>query len=372
MRDATRVIRAGLPKVGGGEPFLRGPIFAGTYHLEGDPGGAEFSYGRTNNPTWVAYENAICELEQAGATVVFSSGIAAITATLGVTLKPGDVVVMPSDGYFGSRLLANEFFSTFGVKVRFAPTGNNAQLEVLKGARLLWLESPSNPGLDVCDIRLLAEAAHAERALVAVDNSTPSPLGQKPLQLGADFNVSSDSKITTGHSDLIMGHVSVSDVVWSDKLREWRARVGSSPGPMEVWLAHRSLATLDVRLKRQCENALTIAEFLASRRDVSNVRYPGLAADPAHEIASRQMELYGPIISFELASRNIAELFLSGCQLVYEATSFGGVHTTAERRARWGGDVVGDGFIRLSVGCEDAQDLIADFIQALDRAHGKS
>ncbi|HKA18261.1 MAG TPA: cystathionine gamma-lyase [Blastocatellia bacterium] len=371
MNDATRVIRAGLAPAAKGEEFLRGPVFAGAYHLEDDPEGSAFSYGRTNNPTWVGYENAISDLEHAAATVVFSSGIAAIAATLGVSLKPGDVVVMPSDGYYGSRVLANGFFSKFGVDVRFAPTSDDAQRELLKGARLLWLESPSNPGLDVCDIRLLAEAAHAEGALVAVDNSTPSPLGQKPLDLGADFNVSSDSKITTGHADLILGHVSVSDATWGGKLREWRARVGSAPGPMEVWLAHRSLATLDVRLRRQCGNALLIAEFLASRKDVHRLRYPGLPSDPAHEIASRQMKLFGPVVSFELASRKSAELFLRNCKLVYEATSFGGVHTTAERRARWGGDKISEGFIRLSVGCEDAQDLIHDFSEALDRAYSK-
>jgi cystathionine gamma-lyase len=371
MKDATRVIRAGLVEATQGEAFLRGPAFAGSYHLEGDPAGSAYSYGRTNNPTWVAYENAISELEQAATTVVFSSGIAAITATLGVTLKPGDVVVMPSDGYYGSRVLMNEIFSAFGVKVSFAPTSNDAQRELLKSAKLLWLESPSNPGLDVCDIRVLAEAAHAEGALVAVDNSTPSPLGQKPLAHGADFNVSSDSKITTGHSDLILGHVSTRDATWGRKLREWRARVGSIPGPMEVWLAHRSLATLDVRLRRQCENALKIAEFLASRKDVYRLRYPGLPSDPSYEVASRQMEFYGPIISFELASRKTVELFLRNCKLVYEATSFGGVHTTAERRARWGGDKVAEGFIRLSVGCEDAMDLIDDFRDALDRAHRK-
>src|SRR5215813_10737226 len=129
MKDSTRVIRAGLPEAAQGEALLRGPAFAGTYHLEGDPGSSAFTYGRTNNPTWVAYENAISDLEQAAATVVFSSGIAAITATLGVALKPGDVIVMPSDGYYGSRVLANEFFTKFGVDVRFAPTGNDAQRE---------------------------------------------------------------------------------------------------------------------------------------------------------------------------------------------------------------------------------------------------
>src|SRR5262252_6644961 len=146
MKDATRVIQAGLADAVQGEPFLRGPSFAGSYHLEGEPGSSAFSYGRTNNPTWVAYENAISDLEHAAATVGFSSGIAAITATLGVTLKTDDVVVMPSDGYYGSRVLANELFSKFGVQVRFAPTRNDAQREILKGARLLWIESPSNPG----------------------------------------------------------------------------------------------------------------------------------------------------------------------------------------------------------------------------------
>src|SRR5215813_2999162 len=131
MKDATRVIRAGLAKAAQGETFLRGPAFAGSYHLEGDPGGSAFSYGRTNNPTWVSYENAICDLEQASSTVVFSSGIAAITATLGVTLKPGDVVLMPSDGYYGSRVLINEIFTASGVEVRFAPTIKEGQPELL-------------------------------------------------------------------------------------------------------------------------------------------------------------------------------------------------------------------------------------------------
>jgi cystathionine gamma-lyase len=140
---------------------------------------------------------------------------------------------------------------------------------------------------------------------------------------------------------------------------------------MEVWLAHRSLATLDVRLRRQCENALVIAKFFTSRPEVQGLRYPGLPSDPAYPIASRQMKLYGPVICFELASRKRAEKFLKSCELVFEASSFGGVHTTAERRARWGGDQVAEGFIRISIGCEDVQDLIADLSQALDAAHGE-
>jgi cystathionine gamma-lyase len=356
-----------LPDATQGQPLTPSPVFAGTYHLKGDPRGAAYPYGRDNNPTWSAYENAICELENADSTIVFSSGMAAVFATLGVTLKPGDALVMPSDGYFGVRLLARDFFTSLGVNVRLAPTANNAQLEHLEGAKLLWIESPSNPGLSVCDIATLAEAAHAAGALVVVDNATATCIGQQPLALGADICVSSDTKATTGHSDLLLGHVSVLDRVLAELLREWRMQMGSGPGPFEVWLAHRSLATLDVRLERQCRNALAIAEFMSTRPDVRVLRYPGLKTDPSYPIASRQMTYYGPIVSFELAGRQQAEQFLASCELVFEATSFGGVHTTAERRARWGKDDITEGFIRLSVGCEDSQDLIADLTQALER-----
>src|SRR5262245_19012066 len=368
MRSATRVVRAGLPEVKQGQPFLPGPTFAGVYHLKGDPEGSAYPYGRDNNPTWSAYEAAISELEGASSTVVFPSGMAAVAATLGVTLKSGDILVMPLEGYFGVRRIANELLTSLGVKIRQAPTADNAQQECLRGAKLLWLETPSNPGLDVCDIALLTEAAHATGALVAVDNSTATCLGQQPLGFKDDFSVSADTKSTTGHSDLVLGHVSVSDSAWAEKLRDWRMQMGSIPGPLEVWLAHRSLATLDVRLERQGKNAMAIAEFLASRSDVRGLRYPGLPNDPSYQIASRQMKFYGPIVSFELASRKQAEKFLASCELVLEATSFGGVQTTAERRARWRADDVAEGFIRLSVGCEDAHDLIADVKQALDLA----
>ncbi|MBI1876025.1 MAG: cystathionine gamma-lyase [Acidobacteria bacterium] len=367
MKDATRLIRAVFPDVAQSKPFLPGPTFAATYHLTGDPGSAPYTYGRFHNPTWTAYENAISDLERASSTIVFASGMAAVAALLGVTLKSGDVLVMPSEGYYSARTLAGGFFANLGVKVRTAPTAGNAQRAHLHGARLLWLETPTNPGLDVCDIALLAEAAHAEGALVVVDNTTPSCLGQQPLSLGADFSLSSDTKITTGHSDITLGHVSVRDTSWGDQLRTWRTQMGSTPGPMEVWLAHRSLATLEVRLERQSRNAGVIAEFLAARPEVRDVRYPGLSSHPGHAIASRQMKFYGPVVSFELAGRDEAQQFLSRGELVFEATSFGGVHTTAERRARWGGDAVPEGFIRMSVGCEDADDLVADLRQSLDK-----
>jgi cystathionine gamma-lyase len=367
MGSGTRVIRAGLPPSAQGTPFLPGPTFAGTYHAAGDPAGSPFTYGRFHNPTWTQYEQALSELE-GGPTVVFASGMASLAAIFGVTLRPGHVLVLPSDSYYTTRLLASGYFTEMGVEVKMAPTAGNAQQQYLSGAKLLWLESPSNPGLEVCDIAELVASAHAADVLVAVDNTTPTVLGQCPLALGADFSVASDTKALTGHSDLILGHVAVRDQAWVDRLRTWRTQMGAVPGPMEVWLAHRSLATLDIRLERQCHNALKIAQLLRARPDVQRVRYPGLLDDPAHAIAARQMQRFGPVVSFVLADRRRAERFLSSCRLVYEATSFGSLHTTAERRARWGGDAIPEGFIRLSVGCEDAEDLLPDMTQALDVA----
>ena len=264
-----------------------------------------------------------------------------------------------------ARMLAEGYFASLGIEVRMAPTANNAQIEQLDGATLLWLETPSNPGLDVCDLAVLIAAAHQRGALVAVDNTTATALGQQPLAFGADFTLSSDSKALTGHGDLLLGHVATREPAWAERLLAFRSQQGAVPGPMEVWLAHRSLATLDMRLERQGKNALAIAQFLASRSEVKHVRYPGLPQDPAHAIAIRQMKHYGPIVSFVLAGKTQAERFLAACHLILQATSFGGVHTTAERRARWGGDAIAEGFIRLSVGCEDTRDLLDDLIQAL-------
>jgi cystathionine gamma-lyase len=332
MRDATRVVRAVLPDVAQGEPFLPGPTFAGTYHLTGEPATSAYTYGRYHNPTWTRFEHALSELE-GGPVVVFASGMAAITAVLGVTLRAGStgVLVMPSDGYYTARMLAEGYFASSGIEVRMAPTAGNAQIKLLDGATLLWLETPSNPGLDVCDLAELIAAAHQLGILAAVDNTTATILGQRPLELGADFSVSSDTKALTGHSDLVLGHVATRESTWAEQLRVFRSQQGAVPGPMEVWLAHRSLATLDVRLERQCKNALEIARFLEARPEVRLVRYPGLVQDPAHAIASRQMKRYGPVVSFVLEDQMQAEQFLGACRLVINATSFGSVHTTAER-----------------------------------------
>ena len=364
MEDATRVVRAGLADAEQGTAFTAGPVFASAFHTAGDPNSSPYSYGRQHNPTWTAFERALGELEH-GEALVFGSGMAAATAVLSVVLRPGDVVVMPSDSYFSARVLVDTYFTEMGVKVRRAPTAGDAQIDHVAGARLLWLESPTNPGLDVCNLQRLTRAAHEAGALVAVDNTTATPLGQRPLDLGADFSVASDTKALTGHGDLILGHVAVRDHALHDRLRQWRTQTGAIAGPMEVWLALRSLSTLDIRLERQCANALAIATYLATHPAVEHVRYPGLPSDPAHAQARAQMQRFGAVVSFTLRSKEAAEHFLGASHLVTEATSFGGVHTTAERRARWGGDAVPDGFIRLSAGCEAAQDLLADLGQAL-------
>ncbi|WP_436790604.1 cystathionine gamma-lyase [Yinghuangia sp. YIM S10712] len=364
--DGTRAVHAGRAEVSPGGPFTAGPVFASTYHLSGEPSGP-FQYGRFANPTWVALERALGELEDAAEVVTFASGMAAISAVLLGLTAPGDTVVLPSDGYPATRTLGDHLAAR-GATVRRAPTAADAQADVLAGANLLWLETPSNPGLDVCDIARLSELAHAEGALVAVDNTLATPLGQRPLALGADLSVASGTKALTGHSDILLGYVACADPAVADRVRAWRTLTGGVPGPMEAWLAHRSLATLHLRLARQAENAVAVARLLQSRAEVTGVRHPALPEDPAYPVAARQMRRHGCVVGFTLPDAATADRFLRALRLVAEATSFGGTHSIAERRGRWPGDAVAPGFIRFSVGCEDPEDLLADVVQALDAA----
>ncbi|WP_133911156.1 cystathionine gamma-lyase [Streptomyces sp. NBC_00582] len=368
--EGTRAVRAGLPEPVKYEPTLPGPVFAAHYHLPGEPTGP-YTYGRDENPTWSRLELAIGELEAPGRddveTLAFASGMAAISALLFSRLRSGDTVVLPDDGYQALSLL-REQLQVYGVEVRTAPTGGDAQLDALDGARLLWIESPSNPGLDVCDIRRLVEAAHARGALVAVDNTLATPLGQRPLELGADFSVASGTKQLTGHGDILLGYVTGRAGEAMTAVRRWRKIAGAIPGPMEAWLAHRSLATLQLRVDRQAATALAVAEALRDRPEVTGLRHPGLPGDPSHEVAARQMRRFGCVVSFTLPTRARAERFLEALRLVDDATSFGGVRSTAERRGRWGGDAVPEGFIRLSVGAEDPEDLVADVLRALEES----
>lgn len=356
---STKVVRAGLPEPEQGEPFMPGPVFAAPFHLSGDPYDAPASYNRYGNPTWTRYEEAVGSLEDADA-VLFSSGMAAVAALLLTSLKPGSVLAMDAGCYHGVRRLAESHLEPRGVELRLAPPSELAG--VTQGADLLWLESPSNPELEVYDLAALAGLG----VTTVVDNTTAGALLQQPLDLGADYVLTSATKQMSGHADLMLGYVTTRDAERAQALRQWRTFAGALPGPFETWLAHRSLATLAVRLERACDNAMAIARLLAARDDVDGVRYPGLPTDPGHEVARRQMRGYGMVVSFDVGGAERAERFLAAARLVTDATSFGGVQTSAERRARWGGDAVTEGFIRLSAGIEDTADLLADVEQALD------
>lgn len=362
--DGTRVVHAGLPEPVVGEPFLPGPVFAAPYHLDPVAGPGANGYARTEHPTRRRLEAAIGELE-GGPALVFASGQAAITALLLAVLRAGDTVVLPADGYFTVRAFAEGTLRELGVRTLLAPTAG--PYPDFAGVRLVLLESPANPGLDVCDIRAVAGAAHAAGALVAVDNTTATPLGQDPLALGADVVVASGTKALTGHSDMLLGYLATNDDEVFARVETWRKQTGAVPGAFDCWLAHRSIATLDLRLARQSENAAAVAGLLAARADVTGVRWPGLASDPSYPVASRQMRRIPGVVSFDLGDERRVARFLTAATLVFAATSFGGVHTTADRRAQWGDDTA-PGFVRLSCGIEDPADLVADLRAALEQA----
>jgi len=360
----TAILHAGYRSSHDAGPSLPGPQFSATFTTPGEPAQHPLTYGRFHNPTWTAWEEALGVLE-GGRAVAYASGMAATAAVFGVTLKPGSVLVLPADSYYSTRVVASSWWKSIGVEIRQAPTRDNAQAAMLDGATLLLIETPTNPQLDVCDIRALVEAARTRNVLTAVDNTTATAYLQQPLAMGATFSLASDTKMLTGHSDIVLGHVATTDAERATALRTWRTQHGAIPGPMEVWIAHRSLATLPLRAQQQCGTALRLATALQSSKAVSAVHYPGLPDHPAHATAKRQMAAFGSVVSFDLGTRPRAEQFLTSLTIVREATSFGGVHSSAERRARWGGDAISDGFIRFSVGCEPAEDLLADVSAAL-------
>ncbi|SHK55860.1 cystathionine gamma-lyase [Pseudonocardia thermophila] len=360
--DGTRCVHGGRPDPGPGLPTHPGPVLSSTFDLGVGPDLPTDFYGRAGNPTWRALESAIGELD-GGECVVFASGMAAIAAVLRLGALKGDLV-LPSDGYYLARSLAQAELGPLGVGIRTAPTG---PVPDVRGAGLVLVETPSNPGLDVTDIAAVAAAAHAAGALLAVDNTTCTPLGQRPLELGADLVVASDTKALSGHGDVVLGHVSTRDPALAAALREARTRSGAIPGPMEAWLVHRGLGTLDLRLARQAENARAVAELLLDRPGVTDVRWPGLPSDPAHAVAARQMRRWNGLLRFTLPSVDAVARFLEASQLVASETSFGGLRSSADRRARWGDDVA-PGTLRFSAGCEDTADLVADVARALDTA----
>jgi len=344
-------VHAGLPPATQGEPFLPGPVFASAFHLAGDDVHSSYGYQRDGNPTWTRYEQALGELE-GGEVVLFGSGMAAVSALM-LRLGPGDVFAGPDDAYPGVRNIAREHLAPRGVELRLGPS-DQARLEAdARGATMVWAETPVNPGLQVIDVPAIVAAAGD--ATVVVDGTLAGPLRLRPLELGATYSVVSASKHLTGHSDLLLGYVATADPERAEELREWRILTGAIAGPLETWLAHRSLATYSLRLDRMEANATALAEALRAREDVTDVRWPGV----------------GSVLGFDLGDAEAAGGFLAACQIVTESTSFGGVHSNAERRARWGyGGGTSEGWIRFSAGIEDTADLVADVIQALDAAAG--
>jgi cystathionine gamma-lyase len=369
--DGTRSVRAGETASVPGAPLRPSPVFAAPYHLGDQPpraGGAD-AYARTEHPTLRVLESAIGELD-GGRCLSFATGMAAIGAAVLAVARAGDRVVLPSDGYYTTRLLAREELERFGVRVDYVPTLEIEAVAArgdLQGARLVLLETPSNPQLDVCDIAAVARATRAAGAVLAVDNTTATPLGQRPLELGADLTVGSDTKALTGHSDLLLGHVSTTDDELWARLKAFRDHTGGTPGPFEAWLGHRSMSTLDLRLARQAATAAAVADLLAAHPAVTGVRWPWRPGDPSHALATRQMLRPNGVLSAQLAGEAAVRRLLAGSRLWTAATSFGGVHSTVDRRAQWGGDAVPPGFVRLSCGIEDTADLVADLTAALDR-----
>lgn len=347
-----------------GDPVALPILASSTFLLPGDPDGSHF-YGRNGNPTVESVEAEIGLLEAAEA-VLFPSGMAAVAAVFHTLLKPGDTALVHSDGYYNVRALLDEHFAPRGIRVRTCPTAEMAAAE-LDGCRLVLIETPSNPGLDVCDIAAVADRAKAAGALLVADNTTATPLCQQPLDLGADMVLMADTKAMAGHSDVLCGHVASRDSALMNQVRSYRRLGGAIVSPFDAYLLHRGLETLELRVSRANQNALALANILSRHPAVQSVRYPGLPTDESHEAASRQMTSYGPIVSFTLKDRKSAEKFIANNDLAIPATSFGGVHTSAECRIRWG-DHVAEGFVRLACGIEPTEDLVIATEKALNTA----
>ncbi|HEY4191769.1 MAG TPA: cystathionine gamma-lyase [Mesorhizobium sp.] len=369
MSDAARRAAA-LPHLRNsgfakGDPIPLPLTMASIFHTPGDATGVN-QYGRFGNPTWSAVEHMLEHLEGAPC-VAFPSGMAAISSVFFSLLKAGDRVLLPSDGYPISRTVFERYLKGFGVEFDVRPTASYLD-GGFEGYRLAFVETPSNPGLDICDIAAVAKAAHAAGALLAVDNTTMTPLGQRPLDHGADIVVAADTKAPNGHSDVLFGHVASRNAEIISAVQDWRKISGSIPSPFDAWMLHRGLETLEIRFDRMCTSAGLIARRLQAHPAVRSVRYPGLESDPSHNLASAQMERFGFLISLVLESEGKAEDFINGCALMQAATSFGGVHTSAERRAR-SGDAVPPSFVRLSVGCEPTEELWKAIEESLDRVN---
>ena len=359
---STRAVTAGRPPRAGDSP-LNTPISLNSTFTAGGPIG----YGRYGNDTWSATESAISALE-GGRSLIFSSGMAAISAAFSI-LPWGARVVASNQGYSGVMTLLDQYNKSGRFKVSLVDISHTDEvLAQLPGADLLWLESPTNPCLDVAELPQLISAAKAAKILVMVDNTFATALTQRPLEMGADVVMNSVTKFLSGHSDVLMGSLSTNSTEIFASLESARKFNGSIAGPFEAWLALRGIRTFALRFAQSCKSAQELAQRLSAHPKVSRVRYPGLVTDSQHERAKKFMATYGAVLSFEvIGNAQDADRVCNRSTIITHATSLGGVESLWERRRRWPieSPTVPETLIRLSVGCEDVDDLWEDIERAL-------
>lgn len=370
-RFGTRAVHGGQhpdPSTGA----VMTPIYqTSTYAQEGPGEHKGYEYSRTANPTREALERSMASVEKGEYGIAFSSGMAAISSVMKL-LKSGDHIICSDDVYGGTFRLYDKIYKNFGLEFSFVDTSNLSNIEKAVTARteIIWIETPTNPTLKITDIAGAAEIAHAKRILLAVDNTFMSPYSQVPLELGADMVVHSTTKYIAGHSDLVGGAIVTSNSDLAEQLHFIQNAAGAVPGPMDCFLALRGIKTLHLRMERHEKNANKIFEFLKSQKVVEKIYYPGDPKHPGHDIQRKQAGGFGAIISFDIGSLEKARKFMSALEIFTVAESLGGVESLIEHpaimthasvppenRAALG---ITDGFIRLSIGIEDADDLIED------------
>ncbi len=375
----TRAVHAGVKPCEATGAIMT-PIYqTSTYVQEGVGNHKGYEYSRTLNPTRHALEQALAELEGAKHGLVFGSGLAAMDNLIKI-LKPGDEVISTDDLYGGSYRLFTTVFENYGIKFHFVDLSSPEVLKstVNENTRMVWIETPTNPMMKITDIKAVAEAVSGNDTLVCVDNTFATPMLQQPLAEGADVVMHSATKYLGGHSDVVMGCLMLNDDELDDKLRTLQNSCGAIAGPMDSFLVLRGIKTLHLRMQRHCENGRAVVDFLKDHPKVEKVYWPGLETHPGHEAAKRQMSGFGGMISFTIKSDDIktAHKFVEGVKIFTLAESLGGVeslighpatmtHASIPKEVR---EKVGvtDGLIRLSLGVEDADDLIADLRNAFD------
>ncbi|MEI6812281.1 MAG: aminotransferase class I/II-fold pyridoxal phosphate-dependent enzyme [Actinomycetes bacterium] len=363
-RPETIAITTGRPNAAPDAP-LNPPIeLSSTFHAGGTIG-----YGRYGNDTWTALESAIAAFEL-GETLTFSSGMAAISAVF--SLVPlGGTITASHQGYNGAMTLLHTLEKSGHIKVRFVDVANTKEvLAALDGTSLLWLESPTNPTLDVADLPVLIAAAKKLGCMVSLDNTFATPLVQQPLVMGADIVMHSVTKYFAGHSDVLMGSVSTNDPGLLARLSDARKFGGAIPGPFEAWLALRGIRTFPLRVERAQANALELAKRLSVHPKVAKVHYPGLPTDAHHERAKSFMKGFGSVLSFVVQGGAAqADAVCEASRVITNATSLGGIESLWERRRRWAleSSTVPEALIRFSVGCENIEDLWSDIEESLKK-----